>query len=95
MNSPKTYRRKPEIVEVMGPVTANNRDTIAEWMGGRAGPTHISGPGRGLTPGVAIETLDGVVLIPNGYYVLRSASGTFRTTGPTILEVDYEEVTDE
>lgn len=89
--APKTYYRKPETVEAIGPISPDNQDEVAEWMGGRAESTALPGPGRGLTEGVIIHTLDGRVALPYGDYLLRSADGVFSTCGPEMFAKSYSE----
>lgn len=51
----------------------------------------LPGPGRGLTKGAAIRTLEGVATIPYGDYLLRSADGVFATCVPVMFAQSYSE----
>lgn len=89
--APKTYYRKPETVEAIGPISPENQHEAAEWMGGKAETTSLPGPGRGLTEGVAIRTLEGMATIAYGDYLLRNEDGTFSTCGPMMFAKSYNE----
>lgn len=89
--APKTYYRKPETVEAIGPISPDNQDEAAEWMGGKAEATMLPGPGRGLIEGVAIRALEGVATIPYGDYLLRGSDGVFSTCGPVMFAKSYSE----
>ena len=88
----KQYRKKPVVIEAMGPLTPENRDEIAAWCNGKAEERHLAGPGRGLTQGVMIRTLEGDMAAAYGDYVLRGVSGEFYPCKPDIFAATYEPV---
>ena len=64
---PTTYRKKPVVIEAMGPITRDNGDDIARWCGGR-----YSHGDRGS---IAIDTLEGEMTAQIGDYVIRGIEG--------------------
>jgi hypothetical protein len=74
----------------MGPLTRENRDEIAAWCHGKAEERPLAGPGRGLTHGVVIHTLEGDMKAAYGDYVIRSVQGEFYPCKPEIFAATYE-----
>ncbi len=94
MSAPQKYRPKIVEFEAMGPISPDNQDEIAEWCNGRAETAHLPGPGRGVTKGVRIRTLDGPVTAPYGHYVFRCTDGSFAPCAPEFFAATYEAVTE-
>jgi hypothetical protein len=86
---PKTYRKKPVVVQA-GLVKADNLERVAEWCGGGVawGPTAEA-------VGVVIQTLEGAMRADIGDYVIRGVKGEFYPCKPDIFEATYELVSDE
>ena len=88
------YRKKPVEVDVMGPLTPENRDEIAAWCHGKAEERALPGPGRGVTHGVVIHTLEGDMRAAYGDYVIRGVQGEFYPCKPDIFDATYEPAED-
>ncbi|QFG09672.1 hypothetical protein PBI_PIPP_48 [Gordonia phage Pipp] len=89
MTGPKRYRKKP--VEALQ-LTRDNVADVEKFIHGKATETHIPGPGRGLTAGLKIKTLEGTMLAAWGDYVIRGVQGEFYPCKPDIFAASYEEV---
>lgn len=81
---PQQYRKKPVLIEAMGPLTFDNAIEICTWCGGMFGFE-----GRNA-PDVTIETLEGVMTASQGDYVIRGVKGEFYPCKPDIFEATYE-----
>ncbi|ANA85382.1 hypothetical protein SEA_PHLOP_78 [Gordonia phage Phlop] len=93
MSAPKRYRKKPvEIVALQ--LTRDNVADVEEFIHGKATETHIPGPGRGLTAGLKIETLEGTMLAAWGDYVIRGVQGEFYPCKPDIFAETYDDPED-
>lgn len=91
-NAPRRFRKKPVEVEAMGPLTPGNRDAIAAWCGGKAEEKPLPGPGRGITQGIVIRTLEGTMSAPYGWWIIRGIEGEFYPCRGDIFAATYEEV---
>lgn len=91
----KRFKKRPVTVEAMGPLSPENRDEIAAWCNGKAEESHIPGPGRGITQGVVITTLEGDMRAPYGWWIIRGVQGEFYPCRADIFAATYEEATDE
>lgn len=92
--TPQKVRKPPVEVEAMGPLTPENRDEIVAWCRGKAEEKPLSGPGRGLTQGVVIHTLEGDMAAAYGDFVIRGVKGEFYPCKPAIFAETYEVVTE-
>lgn len=92
---PKRYRKMPIEIEAMGPLTPENRDEIAKWCNGKAEERPLAGPGRGLTQGVVIHTLEGDMTAGYGWYILKGVKGEFYPCRGDIFAATYEPAGDE
>lgn len=84
---PVRYRKRPVVVEAMGPLTGANADVIARWV--------LEASGRGVNAwverhGVVIRTLEGDMLASLGDYVVRGVEGEFYPVKPSIFATTYE-----
>lgn len=81
---PTSYRKKPVVIEAMGPIDHENASDIAHWCGGT-----YAGPATGS---IAIATLEGEMTAQQGDYVLRGVEGEFYACKPGIFAATYDEV---
>lgn len=86
------FRKKPVEIEAMGPLTPDNRDSIATWCNGKAEEKKLPGPGRGVTQGVLIHTLEGDMSAAYGDWIIRGVQGEFYPCKPDIFAATYEPV---
>ena len=84
------YRKKPVVIEAVGPLTPENRDEVAAWCNGKAQEKTLAGPGRGAHVGVVIHTLEGDMRADYGDYVIRGVQGEFCPCKPDIFTATYE-----
>src|SRR5690348_7855569 len=82
--APRRYRKKPVVIEAMGPLTAENMKAVSTWCGGTAGST-----------GLRVATLEGEMIAFIGDYVICGVAGEFYPCKPQIFEATYELVGDE
>ncbi len=80
----KRYRKKPIVIEAMGPLTHDNAASIAHWCSG--------GVTRALDA-VGIETLEGIMRADLGDWVIKGVQGEFYPCKPDIFDATYEQVT--
>ena len=102
MSEVRKYRKRPVVIEVMGPVTDSIiASEIAMWIrdnGGRAVriSTWFDDPPR---PSIAIETAEGEMIASAGDFVIKEPFPTndrkFYPCKPEIFEATYEPVEDE
>lgn len=90
MSSPTKYRKKPVVIEAMGPLAPQNRDEIAAWCGGKAEERMVPGPGRGLEKCVLIHTMEGTMRAGDGWYIIRGIHGEFYPCRGDIFAATYE-----
>ena len=83
MSAPKSYRKKPVVIEVMGPLSTDNIGDTAYWC--RAAFS------RSLCE-VSIETPEGTMTASEGDYVIRGVQGEFYPCKPDIFAATYDEV---
>lgn len=79
----QAYRKRPVVVEVMGPLTSDNLKEITKWCGGYNSYIPLS---------VGIPTLEGVMITNPGDYVIRGVRGEFYPCKPDIFAATYEPV---
>lgn len=92
------YRKKPIVFEAfqMTPERRNNRERWPEWLRAAWG-LRVSDMGAVFPPGLdaymlAIRTLEGIVLIDWGDYIVRGAEGEIYPCKPDLFEATYEAV---
>lgn len=100
--TPTKFRKRPVVIEAMqirdgnepipstGPLTPNEFDVacVSGWMlgrGFRGFKVHGDGPF-----GIAIETLEGVMVASPGDWIIRGVSGEFHPCKPDIFAATYE-----
>jgi hypothetical protein len=100
MNGPTSYRKKPVVIQAMQIATDTvetsildpNTESIAVlsgWMLGQGfGAFKVHGEKRPF--GIAIETLEGVMVANAGDYVIRGVQGEFYPCKPDIFAATYE-----
>ena len=81
---PNRYRKKPVVIEAMGPLTHENGAAIARWCGGTYADDDLGS--------LAIDTLEGRMTVQLGDYVIRGVQGEFYACKPGIFAATYEEV---
>ena len=93
MSEAKQYRKKPVVIEAMGPLTAENSDAIARWCGGvespEWGPTSRPGVYAGA---LSIPTLEGPMTAHLGDFIIRGIKGEFYPCKPDIFAATHEAV---
>jgi hypothetical protein len=77
----RRYRKKPVVVEAMGPVTYDTAASIAHWC---------SGSVSSALDAVVIDTLEGTMIASLGDYVIRGVKGEFYPCKPDIFDATYE-----
>lgn len=90
MTTPQKFRKRPVTIEAMGPLTPENRDEIAAWCHGKAEERYLAGPGRGMTQGVLIHTLEGDMAAAYGDYIIKGVQGEFYPCRADIFAETYE-----
>lgn len=90
---PESYRKKPVVIQAMGPLTAENSDAIREWCDGDECPanTPTSSPMR-YDGALIIPTLEGPMTANLGDYVIRGVKGEFYPCKPDIFTATYDAV---
>ena len=91
----KQYKKRPVVINAAGPLTPQNQNMIAEWCQGKAKDHQLPGPGRGLTAGIIIHTLEGDMSAAYGDYVIQGVEGEFYPCRYDIFEQTYELVSGE
>lgn len=80
------YRKKPIVVEAMQyDGSEDSRNRIVEWAGTLYCKNYLS---RGV--GFDIDTLEGVMTVSPGDWVIRGVAGEFYPCNPDIFEATYE-----
>ena len=94
MSTATKYRKKPVVIEAMGPLTAENSDDIAQWCDGHEAPanTPTSSPSR-YDGDLTIPTLEGPMLASIGDFIIRGVQGEFYPIKADIFEATYEQAT--
>lgn len=91
MSEPKTFRKKPVEIEAMQ-LTRENVAQVEEFINGRAEEALRPGPGRGITKGVRIHTLEGDMLASWGDWIIRGVQGEFYPCRDDIFRQTYDDV---
>jgi hypothetical protein len=81
------FRKKPVVIEAKRLDRANGAE-VAAWC---AGELHhpVMGPGQRAV-GIAIPTLEGVMLADEGDWIIRGVQGEFYPCKPDIFDATYE-----
>jgi len=91
MTDPKRYRKKPVVIEAMGPLTVDNSPVIAAWCGGTEAPRQEYGHNE--YPGdIFVPTLEGPLRASVGDYLIRGVKGEFYPCKPDIFAATYDPV---
>lgn len=95
--TPSTFRKRPVEIEAMPwDGTAEAATRIIDWVLEHGGTARYSCKGHSqCKPGthvLAIETLEGVMEAPPGWWILRGVQGEFYPCQPEIFEATYEAV---
>lgn len=79
------YRKKPVVIEALGPLTVDTSEEVADWCGGGVawGPT-------AEVVGVIIDTLEGAMRADLGDYVIKGVKGEFYPCKPDIFDATYD-----
>lgn len=91
---PKTYRKKPVIVEAVR-LTAENVYDVAAWCGGRAVEETSPRDHSDVYTGLDIPTLEGRMRANEGDYIIRGVKGEFYPIKEAIFREAYEPVEDD
>lgn len=83
LNAPKRYRKKPAEIEAMQ-LTRESFHAVGEWAGARE-CWGLDAP----SPGLFIETLEGLMKASLGDYVIRGVKGEFYPCKPDIFAATY------
>lgn len=78
------FQKKPVVIEAMQ-YTGNNHGEIMDWASGRA--TMVHGPHT-----FSVKTLEGVMTITPGDYVICGIKGEFYPCKPDIFTATYDPV---
>jgi hypothetical protein len=79
---PTKYRKKPVVVEAMGPLSPANVATIGEWCRADLWDANAQF--------LVIKTLEGDMRAVEGDYIVRGVKGEFYPCKPDIFEATYE-----
>lgn len=87
MSKAKQYRKKPVVIEAVqwkyGPGDIELRSFLTEWVGDA-----FDTSGEYWYPG--IKTLEGVMRVSPGDYIIKGVKGEFYPCKPDIFEATYE-----
>ena len=85
------FRKKPVVIEAMGPLTKDNSEEIAAWCGGGEAPRQEHG--QNVYDGeLIIPTLEGPHRASLGDWIIKGIKGEFYPCKPDIFEATYEAV---
>lgn len=86
---PRTYRKRPVLIEAMGPIiTAEDAGIVADWVNEHTPRTAVRVP-----VGVIIRTREGDVKASYGDFVIRGVVGEFYPCKPDIFAATYDAAT--
>lgn len=84
------FRKKPVVIEAMSfDGTKDSANRVLAWIGShgrKAARAHRSKPEAGL----AIDTLEGVMCVMPGDWIIRGVKGEFYPCKPDIFAATYE-----
>jgi hypothetical protein len=85
--TPAPYRKRPVVIEAMQ-LTDENAKDVCDW---------IHGASRGMTPvgyladgTVTIQTLEGTMTAPVGWWIIRGVADEFYPCHPDVFAATYE-----
>ena len=86
------FRKKPIVIEAMGPLTAENSEEIAAWCGGGEAPRQEYG--QNVYEGeLVIPTHEGPQKASLGDWCIKGVKGEFDPCKPDIFAETYEAAT--
>lgn len=94
-----SYRTKSRTVDAIR-YTGDNQPEVLAFMGGeqvaRIEKTHLPGPGRGMTSGINIITVNLRLPVRDGQWIIRhqETSNTYQAMWNDVFERTYEPVTE-
>ena len=87
------YRKKPVVIEAVGPLTAENSYVIAEWCGASWSPEWSPTSRPSVYAGaLSIPTPEGPMTAALGDFIIKGIKGEFYPCKPDIFEQTYEAV---
>ena len=92
MTKPKTYVKKPVIIEARQFAAESDGPTIAAWCGGRFDQDAKPSDHTDVRYSIAIPTLEGVMTADLGDYIIRGIKGEFYPCKPDIFRETYSEL---
>ena len=87
MTKPKTFRKRPVVVEAML-LETHTIDEVGVWCDGI-----VCEESKDEGPCIGIETLEGLMMAEIGDWIIKGVKGEFYPCEPHIFEVTYAEVT--
>lgn len=86
--NPVKYRKRPVVIEAMGPLDMDNPGGIIDWCGAYAVGADDEGvPDDAM---LAIETLEGIMYASLGDFIVKGVEGEFYPCKPSIFYATYE-----
>jgi len=86
------YRKKPVVIEALGPLDESNAADIAAWCGGRMVTNVKPSDPTDVYVALEIPTLEGVMRAEPHDYVIKGIQGEFYPCKPSIFAATYDEV---
>ena len=80
------YRKKPVVIEARQYLDAQDVQELADWCGGKVVVED------GWETIININTLEGVMTVKEGDYIIQGVKGEFYPCKPDIFEETYEAV---
>jgi hypothetical protein len=91
-SKPQRFRKLPAEIDALQ-LTRDNVAEVEAFINGKAKDATLPGPGRGITHGVKIHTLEGDMLAAWGDWIIKGVAGEFYPCKPDIFAATYEAVT--
>lgn len=79
--TPKLYRKRPIVVEAMGPLTPENIQEIAKWCNGDA-----------FEQWITVHTLEGQMIAKPSDYIIKGVKGEFYPCDLEVFKQSYDEM---
>lgn len=89
MSTPRRFRKRPVEITALQ-LTRENVADVEAFINARIQPKKLPGPGRGITDGLLIHTLEGDMRASWGDWIIRGIEGEFYPCKPDIFEQTYE-----
>lgn len=83
---PKSYRKKPVVIEAISTQTYQDLVAAAKWVNGNDGSASL------MPDHMRIHTLEGAMQARPGDYIIKGVAGEFYSCKPDIFKATYEEV---